>query len=167
MAGRPSKYDADDKARVLVALKANGGNVKRTARETGVPEQTVRNWKKEGNSVSASVALAVPLAEDEFVKEASLIRSKALKLIEQKIEDGDAKVGELNAVVGTLTDKIRLINGEATSRTESVHHGPSPEEFGARLLAYVEDAANAQALRQADIIDAEFEETEVVELPSG
>jgi transposase-like protein len=31
---------------VREALERTGGNVKRTARETGVPEQTVRRWKR-------------------------------------------------------------------------------------------------------------------------
>lgn len=163
MAGRPSTYGADDKARALVTLKANDGNLKRTSRETNIPVGTLRRWKNAmegegpvGHLVEAIDAL--PEAEDEFVREAEIIRSKALRLIGDKIDSGDAKVGELNAVVGTLTDKVRLIRGEATSRSESVHHGPSPEEFGRRLVQYVEDAAIAQELRTADITDAEFEE---------
>jgi transcriptional regulator with PAS, ATPase and Fis domain len=35
-----------EKDAVRASLEASGGNVKRAARETGVPENTVRNWKK-------------------------------------------------------------------------------------------------------------------------
>lgn len=34
-----------ERCAVEAALKANGGNVKRTVRETGVPETTVRRWR--------------------------------------------------------------------------------------------------------------------------
>ena len=46
MAGK-SQYSDSDKARVYTTLLANEGNVKRSSRETGVPEATVRRWKNE------------------------------------------------------------------------------------------------------------------------
>ena len=41
MAGR-AKYTEEDRAKVFVLLRTNDGNVKRTSREAGVPENTVR-----------------------------------------------------------------------------------------------------------------------------
>lgn len=160
MAGRPSKYTDEDKARVFAALTTNEGNVKRTSRDTTVPEQTVRDWKRqwERKGLPQGVDSALPAVVDEFVAEATAIRTKALKLIGDKIDAGDAKVGELNAVVGTLTDKIRLINGESTSRQESSTTGPSPEEFGAAIAGFLDAAVKAQEVRSAEIIDAEYEE---------
>jgi transposase-like protein len=168
VAGRPSKYSDDDKARVFTLLTANGGIVKRTARDSGIPEGTVREWKKAWQGgLPVKVEAALPAVVDEFVSEATSIRSKALKLLEQKIEDGDAKVGELNAVIGTLTDKIQLLSGAATSRNEAVNTGPSPEEFGAAIAGFLDAAVLAQEKRAAEIIDAEYEEQPVLGLPLG
>jgi ribosomal protein L29 len=38
------KYTAAERAARLAVLKANGGNLARTARETGVPRNTLRTW---------------------------------------------------------------------------------------------------------------------------
>lgn len=157
---RPSTYSAEDKARVQVALQANDGNVKRTARQTQVPEQTVRNWKQEwerkGTSVEISAAL--PAIQDDFIQEAIDLRAKAAALLGMKLDAGEAKVGELNAVIGTLTEKILLLSGAATSRTESINTGPSPEEFGRALAGFLDAAVTAQEQRNAEIIEAEYEE---------
>jgi hypothetical protein len=40
-------YSKGERACVFLSLAANRGNVKRTARETGVPESTVRLWRNE------------------------------------------------------------------------------------------------------------------------
>jgi transposase-like protein len=40
-------YSDEDKAAALAALKANAGNVKRTATQVGVPARTVRRWRDE------------------------------------------------------------------------------------------------------------------------
>src|SRR5258705_3268068 len=37
-------YSRDYKAEVLALVVANGGNVQQTARETGIPHQTIRSW---------------------------------------------------------------------------------------------------------------------------
>jgi transposase-like protein len=48
MANNPKKqwrkYSAAERAAHLAVLKANGGNLARTARETGVPRNTLRTW---------------------------------------------------------------------------------------------------------------------------
>lgn len=43
----PAFYSREDRARVYTTLLSNEGNVKRTARDTGVNATTVRRWKRE------------------------------------------------------------------------------------------------------------------------
>lgn len=163
---RPSKYTAEEIARVIAVLASNKGNVKRTSRELGLPEQTVRNFKIKdtGGRLPAEVLVALPVALETQITRMGLVRDKALDAIEDKIDQGDSKLGELNAVWGTLTDKILLISGEATSRREEVTTGPSPEEFGERLALYLGQAFNLALDREADIVDAEIVEQAPVAL---
>lgn len=161
-------YSDDDKALVLATLAANGGNVKRTARDTTIPEQTVRDWKKQADrgATPASVTSALPAALDQFVSDAERVRNLALALLESKILLGDIRAGELNAVIGTLTDKINLARGQATSRQEQVRT-TSPEEFGPALKEWLERTALAAQEREADIVDAEYEEQALGALPAA
>ena len=52
MANKPKKawrkYTAAERAARLAVLKANGGNLARTARETGVPRTTLQSWAAAG-----------------------------------------------------------------------------------------------------------------------
>jgi transposase-like protein len=43
----PTRAKHEDKKRVYAALASNGGNVKRTARETSISTTTVRRWKEQ------------------------------------------------------------------------------------------------------------------------
>ena len=53
----PASHSNADRSLVYTTLLSNDGNVKRTARETGINETTVRRWKKE--------FLTTPPAQDE------------------------------------------------------------------------------------------------------
>lgn len=156
-------YDDDERASVFAALTANEGNVKRTSRETGLPEQTVRNWKKKWDreGLPAGVEEALPEALDEFVEQASRIRNLALTELELQVEAGEVKARDLITIVGVLTDKVRLVQGHATSRTEQVSLG-TPQEYGAAagaaLAAFLDETVHAAEEREADIMDAEWSE---------
>lgn len=160
-------YTDEQKALALATLAANGGNVKRTTRETGLPEQTIRDWKKqaERGATPPAVQAALPAATDQFVGDAELIRTDAMKLLHVKILSGDIRAGELNAVIGTLTDKINLARGQATSRQEQVRTGPTPEEFAPVLMDWLDRTVASAIEREAVIEDAEFEESAPAALP--
>lgn len=119
MAGK-AQYSDNDKARVYVCLRANGGNIKRTVRDTGVPASTIRHWRTEWDSDEASppdVSL-VALEATTFVEEAERVRDKALSELERKIPT--ATPSALVAMVGMLSDKIALVRGLATDRKSVV-----------------------------------------------
>lgn len=158
MAGR-SPYTDEDRSRIFVVLAANDQNVKRTARETGVPENTVRRWKKEFEKDPPKVE-NIEAAVGDFVGDADRVRHKALRLIEKKIDGGDAKVNELNNTVGILTDKIDRARGLVDRRVVE-HKLPSADEIRAALGAFAQEAQALATQRQADI-----EITDVVEQPA-
>ena len=68
----------------------------------------------------------------------------------------------LVATIGMLQDKVSIAKGLATSRTETVHALPAPEEIARTLGAVFAGVIEAAQARDRDIIDAEL-----IELPSG
>ena len=164
MAGRAT-YSEAERARVYVVLTANQGNVKRTARDTGVPESTVRRFKQDFEQNGPPSLEEVEQEVGDFLSDAERVRHKALLELERKIPD--ATPSALVATVGVLTEKIGLVRGLATGRVEHVHSLPSPDEIRAALAGVVQGAIDASRQRQEEIIDADFEEQATKALPEA
>jgi len=165
---RRTTYTDDELARLYVALTANDGNVKRTARDTGVPESTVRTWKQRWETEGPPNIGEVEKAVTSFTDDAERVRNKALLAIEEKIPG--AKVGELTTLVGVLDDKIQRARGLAIGRVEHVHTLPPAEEIKAVLGAVFQGSLEAAAQRESEIVDAEIisvEEQAPKALPAG
>lgn len=162
MAGRATYGDADQ-ARVYVALQANDGNVKRTARETGVPESTVRRWREEWERGGPPPADALELAVDDFYVQAEAVRFEALAMLRMKIPD--AKPGELITIIGVLDDKLARVKGLGT-KTEHKITLPSAEELRALMSGFVAGAITAAERRHEEIVDAEIVEQPRKGLPA-
>lgn len=166
-------YTGADKAQVYVVLTTNEGNVKRTARDTGVPENTVRRWKKEWAENGPPSTEEVERAVGEFLDEAVEVRGMALEVVRLKLEllvkdPESAKVGELTTLIGVLDDKITRASGLATSRTEHVHRLPSGEELREALLEAFRPVQQLTQQREGEVIeDAEYVEIPPKALPSG
>ena len=161
MAGRAT-YTDEDFARLYVVLTANEGNIKRTSRETGIPESTVRRkrdeWQREGPPNVENVEEAV----GDFVTDAERVRNAALLAIEKKIPD--AKVSELNNTVGILTDKIDRARGLVDRRVVE-HQLPSPDSIREALGTFAAEMQRMAQQREAEIVDAEIVEQPA--LPKG
>jgi transposase-like protein len=143
-----------------MSLGISGGNVLRACRETGVPQQTVRNWKKkwdvEGGPNEGIADAAESKVIPGFVKMASTVRDEALKKIHELLPKTDVKdLAKLATIVGIMDDKVRLASGLATSRKEVQHSLPSPEEMRALGKGYAAGAISAALERDEAIIDAE------------
>lgn len=153
-------YSDEEKATVVVALDANNGNVKRTSRETGVAEQTIRDWKKlaERGELKPEVVAALPAAQEAFADHAETIRSLMMDELETQVKNGDLKGRDLIVGIGVLTDKLRITRGESTSRSEVVTSGPNAEEIGAQILEYLDGAITAGQERDITIEDADWSE---------
>lgn len=166
MAGR-STYRDEDKAAVLAVLAANGGNIKRTARETGIPITTVRRWSSPGSTPPP--AEKVQEAVDEFVKRAEAIREMALVKLESAVAAGEVSARDLITVIGVLDDKLTRAKGLPTQRTEHQHALPSREELQDVIGGAIAGMIQAAERRDDEIV---IDEADVVEiapraLPSG
>lgn len=164
-------YTDDDRARVFTLLAAHDGNVERAARESNVPPQTVRDWKKKWEKEGPSKEIAekaVDVATD-FVNQAMGVRFEAIVMLRAKL--GDANPRDLATIIGILDDKITRAKGLATGRVEHVHTPalPPPEELGPMLGNYLQRALGAARRRDASVV-IETRETEpghFVALPTG
>lgn len=168
MAGKRT-YTDKDRARVHAFLSANGGNIKRTARECSVPISVVRDWKRkwEHEGVPPEVEAALPSVVDEIVDEFTRVRDKGLQEMERQLDEGLVKGQALVSAIGMLTDKIRLFRGEATSRTESRQSLPEPQQLRELVGAFFEEAVERREIRAEVIDEAEWEPVHLRALPKA
>lgn len=164
MAGRAS-YDEQAKARVYLALAANSGNVKRTARETGVPETTVRNFKKEFEKNPPSTEVVKTEFETgDYVGELETLRKELAVALRKKIPDMTGN--QLAVSYGIIDDKLTRARGLATERTEHVHSLPSAEELALAGQMLATGAIEAARRRQEELAVAEVRREQPA-LPAG
>lgn len=161
MAGR-TQYSPAKLSALAAALKLNGGNVERTAKDTGIPASTVREYKKRWqDGIPDEIAQAADDVADDIIEEMSRVRMKALRELEDKLPK--ARPGELNAIIGTLDDKITRARGLPTQRTETVGLQISPTEIRELMTTWARATLNAAHEREVDIIEVEA----IVEQPVG
>ena len=164
MAGRAS-YSEQDKARVFLALTANDGNVKRTARETGVPETTVRNFKREFEDNPPSQEIVQQEFETgDYIAELETLRKELAVALRKKIPDMAGN--QLAVSYGIIDDKLTRARGLATSRTEHVHTLPTAEELALAGQMLATGAIEAARKRQEELAQAEVRREQPA-LPSG
>lgn len=154
MSGRAT-YSEDAKARVFAALAANDGNVKRTARDFGIPSSTIRRWRdrwEREQDLPSPEALEV--ATNDFLDEAKEVRNLAVAALKRKVPD--ANVSQLVATVGMLTDKIDRVEHVSTQVHEHKISLPSAEDIAEALRAVQTVALEAAARRDSEIVEAEL-----------
>lgn len=115
MAPRRRQWTDAEKAEILAALDANQGNVKRTARQCGVPISTLRGWVK-GRGTNAGVAKLRPEKRGDLADALEEIAWKIVELLPDKLET--AEVRELATLLGVSLDKLLVLRGKANNRTE-------------------------------------------------
>jgi transposase-like protein len=158
-------YTEADMAQVYVVLVTNEGNIKRTARDTGVPENTVRRWKQKWEAEGPPAVEVVEQAAKSLIEETEETRNLALMEIKRRIQNKEGTLAQLGTIYGILTDKIDRARGIADRRVEHVHALPSPDEIRATLGALVESVSAGHIIREEEIEDAEIIEQPA--LPSG
>lgn len=164
MAGRTT-YTEADKARIYVVLTANDGNVKRTARELGFPESTVRNFKREfeTNPPSPQAVEARDIAAGDYTGDLEQIRQELATALRKQIPEMKGK--DLAVALGIVDDKLTRARGLATERTETVHRLPSAEELALAGQMLAQGAIEAARQRQQEIMEANVREQPA--LPRG
>lgn len=173
-------YTEKDKAKVAVLLQGNDGNIKRTARESGVAISTVRGWKQawEREGLPEKIEEAVPEARADILLELKEIVSLAMNRLKEELAKPGTKISakDLAWVTGVFVDKIRVIEGQATTRHETVHELPPVEEYRDRMRGFLVEIVEAANIRQAEVIDvseadqaeeAEFQPIQPLGLPAS
>lgn len=160
-------YDDKHRAAVRAALLAYDGNIKRTARETNIPVSTVRGWKTEWevNGFPDELEAVLEEVSEDIVEAFTRVRDKALLELERVVERQELKGRELVVAIGMLTDKIRLYQGQATSRSESKMALPEPEELRQLVGSVFQDAVTSAQARAEEIEEADWEPLQPKELP--
>jgi transposase-like protein len=132
-------YTEDEKIAALAALDANGGNVKLTAAQLGLPRKTLTNWavKIAAQEVTQETAssttsgqpvghlkTAVAITPDDVASArkslSELLEEVVRKLIGGLLDDTRLRVADLKEVAtafGIAFDKRQLLQGSPTSIT--------------------------------------------------
>lgn len=172
-------YSDKDRALIKITLESNTGNVRRTARDLDMPIATVRamkqRWEREG--VPAAVAEVLPEVLEGFVEGMTRVRNKMVNNLEEQVDQKKLTPKDNLLGIGILTDKVRLVEGKSTSRTENVSDGNLPieqvrEMFSGFAKGIVEaatarDAAISSATGEEPIEDAEWHEQAPLALVSS
>lgn len=169
MAGR-RVYTPNEQARVALLLQANQGNVKRTAREAHIPPMTVRDWKLkwEAEGYPEPVEEALPTVADDVTGYMDQARSLAVDVVIEKLRDGKVSAKDAAWIASVFSDKINLIRGLATSRSETVQIAPvDTKQLAKELATYVAQTVEAAQVRHEEIDDAEWSEQAPVALPAA
>jgi transposase-like protein len=164
-----TEWTDDAKAQIYVQWIANNRNVRKTAREFGVPHGTLRYWVKEWEDSGPPDEIEDKIANEayEFVHHANRVREQAMLKLEELIPQAESKqLSAIATVVGIMDDKIRLASGLATKRTETTYVLPSKQDVKELVGTFVEGLVSAAEDRANEIIDVEVVEQPVLGLPS-
>src|SRR5690242_8542094 len=110
------RYSDNDKADALTVLDACGGNVSEAARKTGVPANTLSEWR------DGRISVDVPKLREE--KKAALsdrleeLAHTLIDAIPDKV--GDANLRDVAVSLGVAIDKALVLRGDPNSITKSI-----------------------------------------------
>ena len=109
-----SKYSDQQRMEVAI-LYAISGNMKKVAKDTGIPRTTIVGWKKADWWDDAVIAVRSEKADEHRAMYSKLV-AKAQRVALEKLPDATAHQAMTIAAIGT--DKIRLHDGMPTEITE-------------------------------------------------
>lgn len=148
---------------MFMALQVNKGAVATTSRDTGVPEQTVREWKQKWLKEPPSFDDKVfETAQGDFIERTEYVRDLLLKQYTEAVERKEVKPDKMPLHMAILIDKVAMLKGIKNARAEPASSLPSPEHVRAMIQGAVQGALASAQEREQDIIDAE-----IVEQPKG
>ncbi len=128
------QYSDSEKAEYLAALDANGGNIRHTARQTGVAATTLADWANGRGVVPECTQLRAQ--KKEMLKDR--LESLAHALLDgmsrrvQSEEVSAVSLKDLATTFGIAVDKMLLLKGDPTSINQ---HSTMSEEERERLRA--------------------------------
>ena len=151
-----TEWTDEDKAAAYVIWISNDKNIRATARQCGIGHTTIAYWVKqwEENGPPERLDDKIRANAYEFVHHASTVRQKAMDKLEELIPEAEIKqLGTLATVVGIMDDKIRLAQGLATKRTETVHTLPTKEEMKELMSGFADNLVSAAEERANEVVE--------------
>ena len=134
------RYSDDEKAYALEILEVYRGNVDKAAKFLEIPARTLSHWAAGQNRVPA-VEVIQDTKREEMHEALEKLAWKIVGAMEFTIEEADLRA--LTTSLGILIDKIQLLRGLATARTEI-----SGIDGGAISVAVGLDKLSDEELRQ-------------------
>lgn len=113
----PKRYSEEQKQQAIQRLIANGGDVARTALETGLAESTLRLWRREYN---------VPLP---------LLMLRRQQQQQQNASSNDSMLSSVSALVPELADLQQRMLQEAYHLVESIEEAIDDAPLAQRVAA--------------------------------
>lgn len=153
-----TEWTDEDKAAAYVIWVSNDKNIRATARQCGIGHTTIAYWVKQWEKDGPPERLDDKIRANayEFVHHASSVREQAMKKLEELIPEAEIKqLGTLATVVGIMDDKIRLAQGLATKRTETVHTLPTREEMKELMSGFADSLVSAAEDRASEVVEIE------------
>lgn len=145
-AKRPqAQYSDREKAEALLGVITNSGNVKKTADESQIPNQTLVNWTK-GIGINADVRKMVEENCLNLALELDSLSFQAVGLLPDKLLT--ASVRDLVGVFSQAIEKSQLLKGKATSIAGSLS-----DLEGAKLV--LEDQRRTNGKFNKDLLEDE------------
>lgn len=111
------KTDNETIYKIMISVFSTG-NYSETARQLNIPQRTVEDIYKK-NIEKEEFAKLREKKQDEFTENATRLINKALKRLEESLDNKEERipVNNLSTVIGTLYDKRALAKGETTTNT--------------------------------------------------
>ncbi len=157
---RQERTEWDDKAKAATYVQwvACDKRIRETSRVTGVPHATVAYWAKQWEKDGPPESMDAEIRKNayEFVDHANRVRKQAMEKLEALIPDAEVKqLSAIATVVGIMDDKIRLAQGLATKRTETVHTLPTRDEMKELMSGFADGLVAAAEDRAAEVVSIE------------
>ncbi len=150
-----SKYTNAQKADVAIQY-AISGNMKKVARQSGIPRTTIIGWKKQDWWPELIAKIRDEKADEHRAKYSQLV-DKAQQVALEKLPEASA--AQANLIACQATDKIRLHDGMPTEITgKSTDMVALANEF--RKLSEQWDEKQANVVETQDETQDETEEIE-------
>lgn len=144
-----ARYDDEFRAMAIVMLEADGypeskGALVRTAKTLKIPHPTLSRWYRQKSNPPPNKL--VQIKKEQII---DLLKGEIHAALHEMVNARpDADYKELATTIGILVDKLQLLEGEPTSRTEVIHE-LSNEERVSRITTIFDDARARRDRRAA------------------
>jgi hypothetical protein len=133
-------YSDHQRAEALAVLDANGGALRQTSRDTGIPTSTLKLWRDEG--VHPDCAELCTEKKQSLADRLEALAHTLIDALPGKVTD--ASLQQAATSLGIAVDKMRLLRGEPTSIQESRQE--LTEDDASDLAAILQQAGDTRTV---------------------